>query len=215
MANTKSAKKATRVAARRTEINKNRVSRIRTYVRKVEEAIASGNQAEAQAALQAAQPELMRGAQKGVLHKNTASRKVSRLAARVSPSRPDKPILRLQDISELQNAGQFLSGVFRFSNTFHICPRTDCLAHEKSFNSMVLSSICANVCESSRLARAAPGVVVQGCGGLMVVSPPLSTLEKWKSLRPLGLTHRKAGPSPRTVLPSVYGVIPESGCLGG
>ena len=52
-------------------------------VRKVEEAIASGNQAEAQAALQAAQPELMRGAQKGVLHKNTASRKVSRLAARV------------------------------------------------------------------------------------------------------------------------------------
>jgi hypothetical protein len=53
------------------------------YVRKVEEAIAAGNQTEAQAALQAAQPELMRGAQKGVLHKNTASRKVSRLAARV------------------------------------------------------------------------------------------------------------------------------------
>jgi small subunit ribosomal protein S20 len=83
MANTKSAKKATRVSARRTEINKNRVSRMRTFVRKVEEAIASGNQTEAQAALKAAQPELMRGAQKGVLHKNTASRKVSRLAARV------------------------------------------------------------------------------------------------------------------------------------
>jgi len=83
MANTKSAKKATRVSARRTEINKNRVSRMRTFVRKVEEAIASGNQVEAQAALKAAQPELMRGAQKGVLHKNTASRKVSRLAARV------------------------------------------------------------------------------------------------------------------------------------
>ena len=83
MANTKSAKKATRVSARRTEINKNRVSRMRTFVRKVEEAIASGNQAEAAAALQAAQPELMRGAQKGVLHKNTASRKVSRLHARV------------------------------------------------------------------------------------------------------------------------------------
>ena len=83
MANTKSAKKATRVAARRTEINKNRVSRIRTFVRKVEEAIASGDQSAAAAALQAAQPELMRGAQKGVLHKNTASRKVSRLAARV------------------------------------------------------------------------------------------------------------------------------------
>ena len=83
MANTKSAKKATRVAARKTEINKNRVSRIRTTVRKVEEAIASGNRSAAEAALQAAQPELMRGAQKGVLHKNTASRKVSRLAARV------------------------------------------------------------------------------------------------------------------------------------
>ncbi|MFO1121927.1 MAG: 30S ribosomal protein S20 [Hyphomicrobiales bacterium] len=83
MANTKSAKKATRVAARRTEINKNRVSRIRTYVRKVEEAIASGDQAAAAAALKAAQPELMRGAQKGIMHKNTASRKVSRLAARV------------------------------------------------------------------------------------------------------------------------------------
>lgn len=83
MANTKSAKKATRVAARRTAVNKNRISRIRTHVRKVEEAIAAGNQSEAQAALRAAQPELMRGAQKGVLHKNTASRKVSRLAARV------------------------------------------------------------------------------------------------------------------------------------
>ena len=83
MANTKSAKKATRVAARKTEINKNRVSRIRTTVRKVEEAIASGSKAAAEAALKAAQPELMRGAQKGVLHKNAASRKVSRLASRV------------------------------------------------------------------------------------------------------------------------------------
>ena len=83
MANTKSAKKATRVASRRTTINKNRVSRIRTQVRKVEEAIASGDRATAEAALKAAQPELMRGAQKGVMHKNTASRKVSRLSARV------------------------------------------------------------------------------------------------------------------------------------
>ncbi len=83
MANTKSAKKATRVSARRTEINKNRVSRIRTFVRKLEEAIASGDKAGAETAFQVAQPELMRGAQKGVLHKNTASRKVSRLAARV------------------------------------------------------------------------------------------------------------------------------------
>ncbi len=83
MANTKSAKKAARVAVRRTSINKNRLSRIRTYVRKVEEAIATGNQAAAAEALKAAQPELMRGAHKGVLHKNTVSRKVSRLSARV------------------------------------------------------------------------------------------------------------------------------------
>ena len=83
MANTKSAKKATRVAARRTIMNKNRVSRMRTSVRKVEEAIAAGDQTAAAAALQAAQPELMRGAQKGVIHKNAASRKVSRLSSRV------------------------------------------------------------------------------------------------------------------------------------
>ena len=76
--------KATRVAARRTEVNKNRVSRIRTQVRKVEEAIASGDRATAEAALKAAQPELMRGAQKGVLHKNTVARKMSRLTKRVA-----------------------------------------------------------------------------------------------------------------------------------
>lgn len=83
MANTSSAKKATRVSARRTVINKNRVSRVRSSVRKVEEAIASGNKAAAEAALKAAEPELMRGAQKGVVHKNAASRKVSRLSKRV------------------------------------------------------------------------------------------------------------------------------------
>ena len=83
MANTKSAKKATRVAARRNEVNKNRMSRMRSTVRKVEEALASGNRAAAEAALQAAQPELMRSAQKGVIHKNAASRKVSRLTSRV------------------------------------------------------------------------------------------------------------------------------------
>lgn len=83
MANTSSAKKATRVSARRTVINKNRTSRVRSSVRKVEEAIASGNKSAAEAALKAAQPELMRGAQKGVLHKNAASRKVSRLSKRV------------------------------------------------------------------------------------------------------------------------------------
>jgi small subunit ribosomal protein S20 len=83
MANTSSAKKATRVSARRAVINKNRVSRVRSSVRKVEEAIASGNRTAAEAALKAAEPELMRGAQKGVVHKNAASRKVSRLSKRV------------------------------------------------------------------------------------------------------------------------------------
>jgi len=83
MANTTSAKKATRKIARRTAVNKARRSRVRGFVRKVEEAIASGDKALAQAAFQAAQPELMRAATKGVLHANTASRKVSRLANRV------------------------------------------------------------------------------------------------------------------------------------
>jgi small subunit ribosomal protein S20 len=83
MANTSSAKKATRVANRRAMINKNRTSLVRTTVRKVEEAISSGKKADAEAALKVAQPQLDRGAQKGILHKNTASRKVSRLTARV------------------------------------------------------------------------------------------------------------------------------------
>jgi len=83
MANTTSAKKATRKIARRTEVNKARRTRVRGFVRKVEEAIASGDQAAAAAALKAAQPELMRAASKGVVHRNTASRKVSRLAKRV------------------------------------------------------------------------------------------------------------------------------------
>ena len=83
MANTTSAKKATRKIARRTEVNKSRRSRVRGFIRKVEEAIASGDQVLAQAALKAAQPELMRAATKGVMHKNTASRKVSRLAQRL------------------------------------------------------------------------------------------------------------------------------------
>ena len=83
MANTPSAKKAARKIARRAVVNRNRRSRMRTEVRKVEEAIASGNAAAAVEALRQAQPELMRAAQKGVLHKNTASRKVGRLAARV------------------------------------------------------------------------------------------------------------------------------------
>jgi len=83
MANTPSAKKATRKIARRTAVNKARRSRMRTFIRKVEEAIATGNQQAALDALQSAQPELMRAAQKGVLHKNTASRKVARLTHRI------------------------------------------------------------------------------------------------------------------------------------
>ena len=83
MANTRSAKKATRVAARHTIINKNRLSRVRSSVRKVEEAIAAGDRALAESSLKAAQPELMRGAQKGVIHKNAASRKIARLAHRL------------------------------------------------------------------------------------------------------------------------------------
>ena len=83
MANTKSAKKMVRKIEARTEVNKARRSRVRTYVRKVEEAIASGDKTAAAEALKVAQPEIMRAVTKGVAHKNTASRKVSRLAARV------------------------------------------------------------------------------------------------------------------------------------
>jgi small subunit ribosomal protein S20 len=83
MANTTSAKKMTRKIAKRTAVNRSRRSRMRTFIRKVEEAIATGDQAAAQAALKAAQPEIMRAAQKGIVHRNTASRKVSRLASRI------------------------------------------------------------------------------------------------------------------------------------
>lgn len=83
MANTAQSKKRARQNARRLDVNKARRSRIRTFIRKVEEAIASGDKTAAEHALRAAQPELMRGVSKGVFHKNTASRKVSRLASRV------------------------------------------------------------------------------------------------------------------------------------
>ena len=83
MANTAQSKKRARQSETRFAINKSRRSRIRTFVRKVEEAIASGNAEAALAALRAAQPELDRGVTKGVLHANTVSRKLSRLAARV------------------------------------------------------------------------------------------------------------------------------------
>ncbi len=83
MANTAQSKKRARQNEARFAINKMRRSRIRTYLRAVEEAIASGDSAAAKSALQAAQPEIMRGVTKGVMHKNTAARKMSRLAARV------------------------------------------------------------------------------------------------------------------------------------
>lgn len=83
MANTEQSKKRARQSEARYAVNKARRSRIRTFLRKVEEAIASGNGEAAVAALKAAQPELARGVTKGVLHKNTVARKMSRLASRV------------------------------------------------------------------------------------------------------------------------------------
>lgn len=84
MANSPSSKKRARQIERRTAINTARRSRMRTFIRKVEEAIASGDPSAASQALRAAQPEIMRGVTKGVVHKNTASRKISRLAGRVN-----------------------------------------------------------------------------------------------------------------------------------
>lgn len=84
MANTAQAKKRVRQIARRTERNQARRSRIRTFLRKVEEAIARGEKDQALDALKSAQPEVMRGATKGVLHRNTASRKISRLHRRIN-----------------------------------------------------------------------------------------------------------------------------------
>ncbi|NNE78679.1 MAG: 30S ribosomal protein S20 [Silicimonas sp.] len=83
MANSPQSKKRARQNARRLEVNKARRSRIRTELRKVEEAITSGDKDAAVAALRQAQPELMRGVTKGVYHKNTAARKMSRLSSRV------------------------------------------------------------------------------------------------------------------------------------
>ncbi|HMO06982.1 MAG TPA: 30S ribosomal protein S20 [Paracoccaceae bacterium] len=83
MANTEQSKKRARQSEARYAVNKARRSRIRTFLRKVEEAIASGDPAAAETALRAAQPELARGVSKGVLHKNTVARKMSRLSSRV------------------------------------------------------------------------------------------------------------------------------------
>ena len=84
MATHKSAEKRIRQIEKRTAINRSRISRVRTFVKKVETAIASGDKAAAQLALQLAQPELHRAITKGVIHRNTAARKLSRLAHRVN-----------------------------------------------------------------------------------------------------------------------------------
>ena len=83
MANSAQAKKRARQIERRTEVNKARRSRIRTYLKKVDEALESGDKGVAQQALKVVQPELMRGVSKGIMHKNTATRKMSRLSSRV------------------------------------------------------------------------------------------------------------------------------------
>lgn len=84
MATTKSARKATRVIARRTLVNKARRSQLRTSIRSVEEAIAAGDRKKAADALKAAEPLIMRASQHGVVHKNTASRKISRLSKQIA-----------------------------------------------------------------------------------------------------------------------------------
>ncbi len=83
MANIRSAKKRIRQTVRKTVVNRNRTGRVRTYIKKVETAIAAGDKDAANAALKEAQPEIMRGVTKGILHQKTASRKVSRLNAQI------------------------------------------------------------------------------------------------------------------------------------
>jgi small subunit ribosomal protein S20 len=83
MANHSSAKKRIRQTARRTEVNRARMSRVRSFVRKVEEAIASGDKEQATAALRDVQPELMRGASRNLLHRNVVARRMSRLSKRI------------------------------------------------------------------------------------------------------------------------------------
>lgn len=80
MANTPSAKKRLRRAIRRTEVNRSRKSRVKTHIRAVEDAIAAGDKSAATEAFKAVEPEIMRGAQKGIMHRNTAARRVSRLS---------------------------------------------------------------------------------------------------------------------------------------
>lgn len=88
MANTASARKRVRQTAKRTALNDQRTSRMRTFARKVEEAIVAGDPEAARAALRAAEPEMMRAATRGVLHANTASRRISRMSARIKALTP-------------------------------------------------------------------------------------------------------------------------------
>ena len=83
MANSRSAKKSIRQIVRRTAVNRNRIGRIRTFMKKVEEAIETGDKEAANSAFRAAQPEIHRGVTKGVLHKNTAARRLSRMSRRI------------------------------------------------------------------------------------------------------------------------------------
>jgi small subunit ribosomal protein S20 len=83
MANIRSAKKRIRQTARRTVVNRQRLTRVRTYIKKVEAAISAGDKEAAEAALRAAEPEIARSAQKGLFHKNRAARKISRLSASI------------------------------------------------------------------------------------------------------------------------------------
>ncbi len=83
MANIRSAKKRIRQTARRTVVNRQRLTRVRTYIKKVETAISAGDKEAAEAALRAAEPEIARSAQKGLFHKNRAARKISRLSASI------------------------------------------------------------------------------------------------------------------------------------
>tara|TARA_B100000902_G_C26727527_1_gene629756 strand:- start:213 stop:479 length:267 start_codon:yes stop_codon:yes gene_type:complete len=83
MANTPSAKKRVRQITRKTEVNKARRSRIKTFIKKVEESISSGDVSNAMTAFKLAEPEIQRGVSKGIFHKNTASRKISRLSKRI------------------------------------------------------------------------------------------------------------------------------------
>ena len=83
MPNIASAKKRMRQTARKTEVNRARKSRIRTFIKKIDFAVQSGDKAGAQLALKLAQPEIMRGVTRGIMHKNTAARKISRISARI------------------------------------------------------------------------------------------------------------------------------------